>query len=122
MKRVAHRKALLPLFAELAKQVLSNSGQWHKLVVSLRNVCAAVQQLCVSQELIESASRPLLELFREAHIETATKSEVFDVLDSDMSGALTVQELTSGLMRLRGPITKTDVVATRLQVRLCPSK
>ena len=66
VKRVAHRKALLPLFAELAQQVLGScTGQWHKLVVSLRNVCAAVQQLCVSQELVESASRPLLELFRE---------------------------------------------------------
>ena len=33
-----------------------------------------------------------------------------------MGGELTIAELTGGVMRLRGPITKTDVVASRLQV------
>jgi hypothetical protein len=58
-----------------------------------------------------------MKLFDEAGIESATKSELFDVLDVDMGGELTIDELTTGLMRLRGPITKTDIVAVRLKVR-----
>jgi len=54
---------------------------------------------------------------KDAGIEVSTKSELFDVLDVDMGGELTIDELTMGLMRLRGPITKTDVVAIRLKVR-----
>ena len=49
-------------------------------------------------------------------IETATKSELFDVLDADMGGELTLSELRNGLMRLRGPITKSDIVAVRLEI------
>merc|ERR1712118_231337 len=57
-------------------------------------------------------------LLNEIGVETATKMELFDVLDADSGGELSIEELTGGLMRLRGPITKTDIVAVRLKVRL----
>merc|ERR1712060_788712 len=59
----------------------------------------------------------MLSLLEECEIETATKFELFDVLDVDMGGSLGVNELIGGLMRLRGPVSKSDIVAVRLKVR-----
>merc|ERR1712139_600028 len=56
-------------------------------------------------------------LLEKADIETATKADLFDALDVDMGGELGFSELIGGLMRLRGPITKSDIVAVRLKVR-----
>jgi hypothetical protein len=58
----------------------------------------------------------LLDLLEQIEVETSTKYELFDALDVDSGGELTVEELVSGLMRLRGPISKNDIVATRLKV------
>jgi len=58
----------------------------------------------------------ILELLEEAEVETSTKYELFDALDVDGGGELTVEELADGLMKLRGPISKNDIVATRLKV------
>lgn len=56
-------------------------------------------------------------LLEQAEIETSNTSELFDVLDADMGGKLSMDELITGLMRLRGPVTKADIVAVRLKVR-----
>jgi len=53
----------------------------------------------------------------EAEIESSNHFELFDVLDADMGGELSMDELTTGLMKLRGPVTKADIVAVRLKVR-----
>eukprot|EP00928_Gymnodinium_smaydae_P062735 TRINITY_DN46527_c0_g1_i1.p1 TRINITY_DN46527_c0_g1~~TRINITY_DN46527_c0_g1_i1.p1 ORF type:complete len:784 (+),score=124.94 TRINITY_DN46527_c0_g1_i1:271-2352(+) len=58
----------------------------------------------------------MLELLEEVEIETSTKSELFDVLDVDMGGELGMDELVGGLMRLRGPISKADIIAIRMGV------
>eukprot|EP00929_Paragymnodinium_shiwhaense_P101268 TRINITY_DN6421_c0_g5_i2.p2 TRINITY_DN6421_c0_g5~~TRINITY_DN6421_c0_g5_i2.p2 ORF type:complete len:146 (+),score=42.15 TRINITY_DN6421_c0_g5_i2:163-600(+) len=58
----------------------------------------------------------VMDLLEQIEVETSTKYELFDALDVDSGGELTVEELVSGLMRLRGPVSKTDVVATRLKV------
>merc|ERR1712151_717453 len=59
----------------------------------------------------------MLTMLEDVEIEASTKLELFDVLDVDMGGHLGIDELIGGLMRLRGPISKTDVMAIRLQVR-----
>merc|ERR1711948_225920 len=59
----------------------------------------------------------MLTMLEEVEIETCTKFELFDVLDVDMGGELELDELITGLMKLRGPISKSDIVATRLKVR-----
>jgi len=59
----------------------------------------------------------MLSMLDDMEIDTATKHEIFDVCDIDKSGSLTPDELISGLMRLRGPISKCDVIAVRLKVR-----
>merc|ERR1712187_598926 len=58
----------------------------------------------------------ILGLLEEVEVETSTRWELFDALDVDGGGELTVDELVSGLMKLRGPIAKTDIVATRLKL------
>merc|ERR1712032_449192 len=59
----------------------------------------------------------MMQMLEEADIETATKAELFDVLDVDHGGELGLDELIGGLMRLRGPVAKCDIVAVRLNVR-----
>merc|ERR1711920_613493 len=56
-------------------------------------------------------------LLEELDISTGSKKQLFDVLDCDLSGELEVGEIISGLMRLRGPTEKCDVVAALLSVR-----
>jgi len=58
----------------------------------------------------------IIDLLEEIEVETATKYELFDALDVDGGGELTVEELVSGLMKLRGPISKIDIVASRMKV------
>merc|ERR1719330_140415 len=77
------------------------------------------QEVMISRERFNSwlTQQPMLSMLEECQIETSTKFELFDALDVDMGGTLGIDELVGGLMRLRGPMTKSDVVATRLKVR-----
>jgi len=53
---------------------------------------------------------------RESEIDVHNKAALFEVIDVDMGGSLTVVEIFAGLMKLRGPVTKADIIATRLKV------
>jgi len=46
-----------------------------------------------------------------------SSSKLFDILDSDNSGTLNVEELVEGLMKLRGPADKGDVISSTLTAR-----
>lgn len=59
----------------------------------------------------------MIQMLSHCKIETATKYDLFDVLDAEMVDKLHFNELVDGLMRLRGPITKVDVIALRLKMR-----
>lgn len=59
-----------------------------------------------------------LDVLERADIDTSTKFDLFDILDADMGGSLEPAELLTGLMKLRGPVSKNDIIATRLKVRL----
>jgi len=58
-----------------------------------------------------------LQMLEDIDVETATKYELFDVLDINMDGTLSRHEVVDGLMRLRGVVTKTDIVAIRMKVQ-----
>merc|ERR1712151_178438 len=64
-----------------------------------------------------SHDKDMLNVLEDLDIETSTKYELFDMLDVDMGGELDFGELVDGIMRVRGPIAKCDIVATRLGVR-----
>ncbi|CAE7470422.1 Cacna1c [Symbiodinium natans] len=53
----------------------------------------------------------------EASIDASGRVGLFDVLDADGGGELSVDELVTGLMNLRGPVTKGDVIGIHLKVR-----
>merc|ERR1711865_762249 len=77
------------------------------------------QNVGVTPDMFNSwLSEPeLLDLLDELQVETAAKNELFDVVDVDMDGEVTLNEVVSGIMRLRGAVTKTDIVAIRMKVR-----
>jgi hypothetical protein len=54
-----------------------------------------------------------------AEVDTSNQTELFDVLDADMSAELGFREVVDGLMKLRGPVTKCDMIAIRLKIRYC---
>merc|ERR1712113_1271258 len=59
----------------------------------------------------------MLQMLEDVQIDSSTKFEIFDVLDMDMNAQLELDELVGGLMRLRGGICKSDIVAIRMKVR-----
>merc|ERR1712039_1016487 len=59
----------------------------------------------------------MLAMLEDVEIDTSAKFDLFDVLDSDLSGELSFDETVEGLMILRGPGTKSDIVAIRLMLR-----
>jgi len=56
------------------------------------------------------------ELLDDVKVDPSTKCYLFDALDFECRGELDVNTIVAGLMNLRGPITKLDVVATRLKI------
>ncbi|CAE7648974.1 Cacna1c [Symbiodinium pilosum] len=58
-----------------------------------------------------------LRVLEEASIDVSGRVGLFDVLDADGGGELSVNELVTGLMSLRGPVTKGDVIGIQLKVR-----
>lgn len=50
-------------------------------------------------------------------IDVNNKAALFEVVDADLGGSLSVLEVFNGLMSLRGPVTKADIISVRLKVR-----
>lgn len=56
------------------------------------------------------------EVLQFAEIET-TYGSIYDFLDADLGGWLSVHEVYEGLMSLRGPVNKAEIVGLRLKIR-----
>eukprot|EP00931_Biecheleriopsis_adriatica_P093241 TRINITY_DN6698_c1_g1_i1.p1 TRINITY_DN6698_c1_g1~~TRINITY_DN6698_c1_g1_i1.p1 ORF type:complete len:734 (+),score=134.83 TRINITY_DN6698_c1_g1_i1:133-2334(+) len=52
-----------------------------------------------------------LEVLRDADIDVSNKGSLFDVMDADGGGWLSIDELYNGLMKLRGPVSKNDIIS-----------
>lgn len=72
----------------------------------------------VSRETFEEwlEDEEFVRVLEEASIDMSCKGMLFDVLDADAGGELSTSELVTGLMRLRGPVTKLDVIGVSLKV------
>merc|ERR1711920_985664 len=57
------------------------------------------------------------DLLEDLEISVSNHTKLFDIIDSNGSGTLDVGELIEGLMKLRGPADKGDVVCAALMVR-----
>merc|ERR1712046_373793 len=55
-------------------------------------------------------------MLSDSEIDVSVKADLFNVLDADKSGELELSEVVVGLMKMRGPITKSDMVAVRMKV------
>lgn len=60
--------------------------------------------------------REFLRVLEDADIDIHNKSTLFDLMDADMGGSLSTDEVYNGLMQLRGPPTKGDIVGISLRV------
>jgi len=63
------------------------------------------------------STRAVQLLMDELEIDEVDRRGLFEVLDSDSSGSVTIEELVSGLMAVRGQAKKSDTVATMLAVK-----
>jgi len=59
----------------------------------------------------------VVKLFEELEVSLTSRDHLFDILDADGNGYLSISELAEGIMRLRGPSDKGDTVSTVLMVR-----
>ena len=55
-------------------------------------------------------------MLEDVKVDPSTKTYLFDALDFECRGELDVNTIVAGIMNLRGPITKLDIVATRLKI------
>merc|ERR1711920_1187242 len=57
------------------------------------------------------------DLLEDLEISVQNHNKLFDIIDSNGSGSLDIGELIEGLMKLRGPADKGDIVCASLMVR-----
>merc|ERR1712176_901605 len=55
-------------------------------------------------------------LLEDVKVDPSTRSYLFDALDFECRGELDINTIVAGIMNLRGPITKLDIVTTRLKI------
>merc|ERR1712224_938498 len=55
-------------------------------------------------------------LLEDVKVDPSTRSYLFDALDFECRGELDINTIVAGIMNLRGPMTKLDIVATRLKI------
>ncbi|CAJ1389317.1 unnamed protein product [Effrenium voratum] len=65
-----------------------------------------------------ATEKDLIDKLDESEIDMSCKSDLFDVLDADLSGELEFEEMVDGLLKCRGPASKTDIIAVRLKTAL----
>jgi hypothetical protein len=58
----------------------------------------------------------MLRMLEDVEIDTSANFDLFDVLDADLSGELSIEETVEGLMLLRGPVTKNDIISIRMKM------
>eukprot|EP00930_Biecheleria_cincta_P040032 TRINITY_DN27463_c0_g1_i1.p1 TRINITY_DN27463_c0_g1~~TRINITY_DN27463_c0_g1_i1.p1 ORF type:complete len:672 (+),score=118.40 TRINITY_DN27463_c0_g1_i1:23-2017(+) len=78
----------------------------------------AESQFCVTRDKWREwlARGDFLALLKDADISASNKMELFDALDADGGGELNIEELLYGLMKLRGPVSKSEIVAIRVKI------
>eukprot|EP00931_Biecheleriopsis_adriatica_P095565 TRINITY_DN69160_c0_g1_i1.p1 TRINITY_DN69160_c0_g1~~TRINITY_DN69160_c0_g1_i1.p1 ORF type:complete len:412 (-),score=69.67 TRINITY_DN69160_c0_g1_i1:150-1205(-) len=89
------------MFADLAFQILLDDG-----------VTITRDMFLLWLEDVE-----FMNLLDDADVDVSDKFSMFDILDVDMGGELSADELVTGLMQLRGDVSKGNIVHVILKVR-----
>jgi len=86
---------------------------------SLASATASLSSLEVSRGLFETVIEDpeVRHLLEDLDLKFCDRGNLFDALDADGSGFLEIGELIEGLMKVRGPATKSDMVASSLGIR-----
>jgi len=95
-----------------------------KLQQLMERVCSSNSEsadgdVCVDRESFDlMLDLPEIEaLLDDLDISPSYRKDLFDILDANGNGELDLQEIISGLMKVRGPASKSDSVASLLGVR-----
>ncbi|CAJ1377036.1 unnamed protein product [Effrenium voratum] len=124
---VASHRTLFSRLSESAQQKLSSltDESFYRDQASRRKIAEATYRIL--QEDKVSISRDMFMMWlqdpefttmlEEADVDMSDKFRMFDILDVDMGGELSADELVTGLMQLRGDVSKGDIVAIMLKVR-----
>merc|ERR1712232_200331 len=59
----------------------------------------------------------VLLLLDELDVDESDRNGLFEVLDSDNSGGISIEEFINGILMIRGAMKKSDAIATRLAVK-----
>eukprot|EP00913_Durusdinium_trenchii_P033284 g31160.t1 len=74
--------------------------------------CVSSADVVISRD----AFRDFLRVLEGADVDIHNKTMLFDLMDADMGGSLSANEVFFGLMKLRGPPTKGDIIGISLRV------
>eukprot|EP00435_Cladocopium_sp_Y103_P074797 s107_g51.t1 len=96
--------------SDVEQEIVHLDDHYHSNMARVR----AKFDLLVSAEIVD---REFIAVLKDADIETANESGIYEVLDADMSNTLSIEEVYVGLMRLRGPIAKSEIVGLILRLR-----
>ena len=93
------------------------NAEYEEFTEKIREEMASRKVVVTREEFSHwlSSEKSLLEMLTEAEIDLSCKSDLFDVLDADLSGELEFEEMIDGLLKCRGPASKTDIIAIRLK-------
>lgn len=88
-------------------------------IVSSEDTSLDMDGQITREMFVEAMKNPKVErLLDDLEVHMADRSDLFDVLDADNSGAIDISELIAGLMKLRnGGADKSDAVASVLGIR-----
>merc|ERR1712238_297586 len=101
------------IHADVKEEILGMSASFSSQAVRVRSQfqCLVDSNAVISRHafLAYLSDEKFSETLQDADIEIAHGGGLFDFLDADMGGYLSVQELCSGLMNLRGPVSKPEI-------------
>lgn len=97
---------------------LETAGLGRKAKVRAQFECIRSADVVISRDafLVWLADPEFISVLEEADIDVTNKSMLFDIMDADMGGSLSTEEVFRGLMQLRGPVSKGDIIGMSLRV------
>eukprot|EP00928_Gymnodinium_smaydae_P037734 TRINITY_DN26154_c0_g1_i1.p1 TRINITY_DN26154_c0_g1~~TRINITY_DN26154_c0_g1_i1.p1 ORF type:complete len:700 (-),score=136.58 TRINITY_DN26154_c0_g1_i1:458-2557(-) len=104
---------------QLLQKVLKKDRRWRaKMGLPVTDDDAALEAIEISYESFQEAllDREVQKIFDDLEIGVIERMDLFETLDVDSSGSMTLEELLHGIVRLRGQPRRSDVIGTLLRV------